>query len=76
MYQYFGINKEWRAMYSNWESWGGQLYDTIADCPNCCFIVDRSNLLVETLQLMAKYLGIDYSSTDLHTISTETETCP
>ena len=41
-----------------------ELYDTVADCPNCYFSFDRSNLLQKTLQLMAEYLG-------LHTISTE-----
>eukprot|EP01084_Bolivina_argentea_P104621 187321_1 len=68
MYQYFKINKQWRQMYFNWGSWGGipipvmnaaqTLYDNIADCPDCYFSFNRVNLLTETLQLMAQYLGI------------------
>ena len=68
MYEYFELKEEWRSMYFNWGSWGGipkpvmnaaqELYDTIANCPNCYFSFDRSNLIEETLQLMAQYLGI------------------
>lgn len=88
MYQYFDLNKDWRTMYFNWGSWGGiptpvmdqakQLYDEIADCPNCYFSFDRSNLLVETLQAMAKYLGINQyiiSQPVCNAISTKNKIC-